>query len=79
MLETIFEIAITVLFVWLFFKALKLTFKITWGITKIIAVILFVIALPALIGCLLFVGGAVLLLPLAFIGAAFGLVKCSSV
>lgn len=79
MLETIFEIAITVLFVWLFLKALKLTFKITWGITKIVAVILFVIAVPSLIGCLLFTGGAVLLLPLALIGAAFGLVKCGSV
>ena len=33
MIEIIFEIAVTVLFVWLFFKALKLTFKITWGIT----------------------------------------------
>ncbi len=75
MLETIFEIAITVLFIWLFFKALKLTFKITWGITKIIAVVLFVIALPALICCLLFASGAILLIPLAIIGAAFGLVK----
>ena len=79
MLETIFEVAITILFVWLFFRALKLTFKITWGITKIIAVILFVISLPVLIGCLIFAGGAVLLLPLALIGAAFGLVKCSTV
>lgn len=75
MLETIFEIAITLLFIWLFFKALKLTFKITWSITKIIAIILFVIALPALIGCFAFAGGAVLLLPLALIGIAFGLVK----
>ena len=75
MLETIFEIAITVIFIWIFFKALKLTFKITWGLTKIIAVILFVIALSALICCLLFAGGAVLLLPLALIGLAFGLVK----
>lgn len=79
MLETIFEIAITVLFVWFFFKALKLMFKITWGITKIIAVILFVIALPTLIGCLLFASGAVLLLPLALIGAAFGLVKTQTI
>lgn len=75
MSETIFEIAITVLFIWLFFKAVKLTFKITWGITKIIAVILFVIALPALVACLVFAGGAVLLLPLALICLAFGLVK----
>lgn len=75
MLETIFEIAITILFIGLFFKALKLTFKITWGITKIIAVILFVTAIPTLIVCLLFAGGIVLLIPLALIGVAFGLVK----
>lgn len=79
MLETIFEIAITVLFIWLFFKALKLTFKITWGLVKIIAVILFIISLPALIACLISAGGAVLLIPLALIAAAFGMVKCSSV
>lgn len=79
MLDTIFEIAIILLFTWLFFKALKLTFKITWGITKIIAIILFIIALPALIGCLLFAGGVVLLLPLALVVAALGLVKCSAV
>ncbi len=79
MFEAIFEIAITLLFIWLFFKALKITFKITWGLAKIVAIILFVIALPTLIGCLLSAGGAVLLLPLALVGAAFGLVKgCSA-
>ena len=75
MIETIFEIAVTFLFIRLFFKALKLTFKITWGLTKIIAIILFVIAIPALIGCLIFAGGAILLLPLALIVVAFWLVK----
>ncbi len=80
MLETIFEIASTILFAWLFFKALKLTFKITWGFAKIVAIILFIIALPALILCLLFAGSAaVVLIPLALIGAAFGLVKRCSV
>ena len=75
MFETIFEIAATILFIGIFFKALKLTFKITWGITKIIAVILFVIAIPTLIACLLFAGGAILLLPLTLVAAAFGLVR----
>ncbi len=75
MIETIFEIAITLLFAWLFIKAIILTFKITWGITKIIAILLFAIALPTLIICLLFAGGAVLLLPLALIAGAFLLVK----
>ena len=76
MFETIFEIAITLLSVWIFFKAIKLTFKIAWGITKIIAIILFIIALPAFLCCLFLAGGgAILLLPLALISAAFGLVK----
>lgn len=75
MIEIIFEIAVTVLFVWLFFKALKLTFKITWGITKFIAIVLFTIAIPALIVCLIFAGGAFLLLPLALIIGAVGLLK----
>ncbi len=80
MLEMILEIASTILFAWLFFKALKLTFKITWGFAKIVAIILFVIALPALILCLLFAGSAaVVLIPLALIGTAFGLVKRCSV
>lgn len=76
MFETFFEIAITILFIWLFFKAIKLTFKIAWGFTKFLAVLLFVIALPALIVCFILAGGgAVLLLPLALVAAAFGLVK----
>lgn len=75
MLGTIFDIAVTVIFIWIFFMALKLTFKITWGLTKVIAIILFIIAPPALIGCLFFASGAILLLPLALIVCAFGLVK----
>ncbi len=75
MFETIFEIAVTILFVWIFFKALKITFRIAWGVTKIIALVLFIIALPALIVCLL-TGGTVLLLPLGLVAIAFGLVKC---
>ena len=75
MLGTIFEIIITILFIGLFIAALRLTFKITWGITKIIAILLFVIAIPALIGCLLFAGGAVFLLPLGLIVLAIVLVK----
>ena len=47
-----FEIIVVALFVWLFFGAVKLAFKVTWGLAKILATILFVIALPSLIGCL---------------------------
>ena len=75
MIETIFEIAVTLLFIWLFFKALKLTFKLAWGLTKIIAIILFIVAPPLLILGLIFTGGAILLLPLALIVGAFVILK----
>lgn len=69
------EILSVILFVWLFYHALRLTFKIAWSAAKVIAVILFVIALPALIGCLLFASGIALLLPAAIIAIAWGILK----
>ena len=70
-----FEILVTIAFIWLFIKVIGLTFKVTWGLAKIVAVILFVIALPTLIGCLLLAGGVALLIPIALVGAAFGILK----
>ena len=42
-----FELLVFVLFVWLFVKTIGLTFRVTWGMAKITAVILFVLAVPA--------------------------------
>lgn len=70
-----FELLVLVLFGWLFFGAVKLMFKIAWGLVKVLAVILLVLALPSLIGCLLFASGIILLLPVVLIGAAWGLLK----
>ena len=69
------EILTVVLFCWLCFRAVKLTFKITWGVAKVLAVILFVISLPTLIGCLLFASGVILLIPLAIIALAWGILR----
>ena len=69
------DLLLVVLFVWLFFKALGLAFRMAWGTAKIIASILFAIAVPLLAVCLLFAGGIVLLVPLVLVGAAFGLLK----
>ena len=69
------ELIITVFCIWLFFKALGLAFRLTWGITKLIASVLFTIALPLLVVCLIFAGGLAMLLPLALLGIAFGLLK----
>lgn len=69
------EILMTVLFCWLFFKAIGLAFRVAWGTTKIIASVLFAIAVPLLFVCLAFAGGILILLPLALVGLAFGLLK----
>lgn len=69
------ELLLVILFCWLFFKAAGLAFRMAWGTAKIIASLLFVIAVPLLVLCLVFAGGLVLLLPLALMGIAFGLVR----
>lgn len=70
-----FELLSVIIFAWLLIKAIGLALKLTWGMAKIIAGILMVLALPMLIVCLLFVGGAVLIIPVAMIGIAAGIMK----
>lgn len=70
-----FELLVLFLFVWLFAKSIGLAFRVTWGLAKVVAVILFTLALPALIGCLLVASGVVLLIPVALVGVAFGILK----
>lgn len=70
-----FELLTVIVFVWLLVKAIRLVFKLTWGITKVVASILMVIALPVLIVCLVFVGGIALIVPIVVIGIAVGILK----
>ena len=70
-----FELLVLIAFAWLFVKAIGLAFRVTWGLAKLVAVILFVLALPALIGGLLLASGLMLLVPLALVAAAFGILK----
>ena len=70
-----FELFVLALFVWLFVRAIGLTFRVTWGLAKIIAVILFALAVPALFVCILVIGGAAILIPVALVAAAFGILK----
>lgn len=70
-----FELFAILLFCWIFFGAIKLAFKVAWGLAKVVAVILFILSLPSLIGCLLYASGIILLLPVALIGLAWGLLK----
>lgn len=69
------EIIISILAICLFVAAIRLAFRITWGVAKIIATVLMVLAIPVFIVCLVFAGGLVLLLPVALIAGAIGLLK----
>lgn len=64
------ELIITVIFCLLLFTVLKLMFKLAWGATKVIALLLSVLAVPVLIGGLLLAGGVILLLPVAMLVVA---------
>ena len=70
-----FELFALVLFCWIFFGSIRLMFKVAWGLAKILTLILFIMALPTLIGCLLFAGGIVLLLPVILIAIAWAILK----
>lgn len=70
-----FELLTIVIFIWLLVKAIGLAFRLTWGIAKIAASILITLAFPVLIVCLVFVGGIALLVPIAMIAIAAGILK----
>lgn len=69
------DLIIVLLFGWFCVKALGLAFRLAWGTAKIIATVLFVIAVPMLALGLLFAGGLLLLVPLAMAGIALGILK----
>ena len=70
-----FELLTVVIFIWLLVKSIGLMLKLTWGAAKLIAGILTVLALPVLILCFVFASGVVLLIPLAILGIAVGILK----
>ena len=69
------ELLTIVVFCWLSFKLLGLFFRMTWGIAKLIATLLFIAALPLLVLCLIFAGGMMILIPLGLLALAFGILK----
>lgn len=69
------DLLFVILFCWLFFKAIGLAVRVAWCTAKVAASVLFAIAVPLLVLCLVFAGGVLLLLPVAMIAIAFGLLK----
>ena len=72
------KIIFSILALWLFIKAIGLALKITWGAAKIVATILLAIAIPTFILLAIFTGGFILLLPVALLAGAVGLLKVCS-
>ncbi len=70
-----FELLTIAVFVWLMWKVIGLGLKLTWGAAKVVAGILMAVAVPVLAVCVIFAGGLALLVPLALVGIAFGIVK----
>ena len=69
------DLLMIIVFCWLFVKALGLVFRLAWGVTKILVGLLVTAAAVTLVGGVLFAGGLVLLLPIALVGIALGLLK----
>ena len=70
-----FELLMIVIFCWIFIGVIKVAFSVTWGVAKILATILCVLACPVLLACLLFAGGLVLLVPILLVVGAYTLLK----
>ena len=70
-----FSFLVTILIFWISYKSLKILFSLTWGIAKIVGTILLILAAPALMICLLFAGGMLLMLPLGLVAGTFMLGK----
>ena len=73
------SLAALFLFGWFFFKSVGLAFRVAWCAAKVVAAVLFVVALPLMVVGLLIGSIIKLALPLLLIAAAFYLLKsCAS-
>lgn len=68
-----FEAILVLMIGWVLWGFIKLAVMASWGLLKLLGIVLSVIAFPVLFIGVLVVGvGAYLLLPLLLVGAAFG-------
>lgn len=70
-----FELLITIFFIVLLVKGIGLALRLSWGLAKIAAGVLMVLSLPLLILLMIFAGGVILLLPIAMVALAVGIIK----
>ena len=60
---------------WLFFKSVGLALRMTWGLAKLIGVVLMTVALPIAGVCVFMSLGMLLLLPVGLLLLALGLMR----
>ena len=70
-----FTLFVILVFGWLFFKSGGLAVHLTWGLAKIVATLLFVVALPLLVVFAVLGALLPLLVPVALVAAAYGILK----
>lgn len=71
----LFSLILVGLIFWLFFKCVGFALRMTWGLAKLIGVVLMVVALP-IAGICVFLGlGTVLLLPAGLLAVALGVMR----
>ena len=71
----LFSLILVGLIFWLFFKCVGFALRMTWGLAKLIGVVLMVLALP-IAGICVFLGlGTVLLLPAGLLAVALGVMR----
>ena len=70
-----FELLTIIAFAWLSFKLLSIILRLAGGIAKIIASVLFIIALPLLVVCLIASGEFLMLIPVGIALLALSIVK----
>lgn len=70
-----FELLTVAVFIWLLVKSIGFMLKLTWGAAKVIAAILIGLAFPVLVVCFIFAGSVALLIPVAMIAIAAGILK----
>ena len=69
------ELILIIAFCTLFFKAVGLAFRAAWGAAKLVASLLFAVAVPLAVLCLVFAGGLLLFIPIGLIVLALALLK----
>ena len=69
------ELFIVVFFFWLFWQVLRLSLHMAWSAARVFGTLLAALALPLLICLLLFAGGVLLLIPVAVVAIAWGILK----